>query len=495
MTEAATSQSEGKPPIRRIQIGINVVVQIILFAMIVAMCNYLAFRFYSRWDFSESAAFTLSEQTKRVIEQMRGEMDFILFFSAASPIYDDLERMLKEYQYYADGKISIEYVDPYRNFTRARELQSKYKFGANENVLIVDYDGRTKFLTELDMAAFDESAAMFGGEPTLQAFLGEQMLTSAMLELTQKEKGVLYYARGLGEPELGEESPISTLLQYIERQYIVVNPLDIASIDAVPADADTVLLAGARYDLSEREAGALADYWKRGGRLIVLLEPDAQTPRLQGFLENIGIQPRNDRILRTVDLQTVVGIVRDVSGKFQEGSPTTVGIMGVESVFLGGTQSLKRIPADEGMKVEIKPVLMASEGFWGETDYGRSEGEPVVFLPSEDHAPPLPFAMTAESGGVEDERVEDTSSRMLVVGNAGFIQNEALTQPNLDFLLNTLNWMVNRDKLIGIAPKSITRFNLNLPDSQMQRLTLLAMGALPGVVAAAGVMIWLKRRK
>ncbi len=47
------------------------------------------------------------------------------------------------------------------------------------------------------------------------------------------------------------------------------------------------------------------------------------------------------------------------------------------------------------------------------------------------------------------------SARMVVVSNATFIQDNALTQDQqaLDFISGSVNWLLSREQLIGIAPK------------------------------------------
>lgn len=495
-TPTPDGRTEGGAPrgIHRARIGFHVVMQIVLAAVILVAVNFLAFRHYKRWDFSMDARFTLAEQTKRVIEDIRGEVDLILFFSAASPVYDNLLELLKEYQYRGRGKVSLELVDPYRNLTRARELQARYKFGATENVLIVDYNGRSRFLTESDLAEYDEADILSGEPPVLRAFKGEEALTGALIGVSREERDKVYFADGLGGSLPGEDSPISLWQQYIERQFMSAERLDLGSVDEVPGDADALVLAGPRYDLSEREIEVVRKYWANAGRLIVLLDPDAVTTRLRHFLASLGVTPRDDRILRTVDMQTVVGILRDVTGRFVPGSPTTVGLHGVDSVFVGGTKSLETRKPLDGENIEITTVVESADGFWGETSYAFSQGEPILFEPNEDTPGPLTIAATVEQGGIDDARVRVNSARLLVVGNAAFATDDALTQQNLDFLLNAVNWMVDREELIGIAPKSVTSFQLSLSDDQLSQISLLTMGAIPGLVAVAGVLVWLRRR-
>ena len=55
--------------------------------------------------------------------------------------------------------------------------------------------------------------------------------------------------------------------------------------------------------------------------------------------------------------------------------------------------------------------------------------------------------------------------------------------------------MLNREELIGIAPKPEEQFTLNLTDEQMHRIELLVLVVMPAVVAMAGGVMWAQRRR
>ena len=86
------------------------------------------------------------------------------------------------------------------------------------------------------------------------------------------------------------------------------------------------------------------------------------------------------------------------------------------------------------------------------------------------------------------------SSRMIVVANSDFLNNDQLTQANADFAMSSLNWLLSRDELIGITPKLNQSFTLNLTDTQLSSLAWIVLGLIPGAIAAVGVAGWLKRR-
>jgi ABC-type uncharacterized transport system involved in gliding motility auxiliary subunit len=101
----------------------------------------------------------------------------------------------------------------------------------------------------------------------------------------------------------------------------------------------------------------------------------------------------------------------------------------------------------------------------------------------------------AERGGVADEKVDVGSARLVVVGNSEFVADGIVTEPNLDFGLNALNWMLDRGHLAGIAPKTVRAFSLNLTDLETGRIALYTLVLIPAVAALAGIVVWWRRRR
>lgn len=487
--------------IRRFQIGVNVLVQLAVVFALVVMVNYLSFQHFKRWDFSRDQKHLLSDQTKQVLLNLEKPVKAVIFFNPGVETTRDVMALLREYEYAAKGKLNTEVVDPYVNFSRARELQAQYKFGATENVLILDYGGRNKFVNAADMVEMDNSGAAFGQAPTVKAFKGEQAITSALLELTEDKQHKLYLLTGHGEPELtpepagrSEKESIKSLGTYIERQNIKAASLNLGETDKVPDDAGGILILGPKYDLSEREISILREYFDKKGRLLVTLDPARSTPRLATFLTANGIRPQDDRVLRTVAMGPVVGVLKEVAGVIKGGSPATKRLDGIGTQFLGQTQSLQVETPAIGTPVNAVPVIQAAEGFWGETDYGRGDDNPAYYFdPKKDHGPPVSVAIAAEKGAVSGVKVD--TARLIVVGNAEFLKDEALTESGLDFTLGVLNWLLNREELVAVAPKERKAFSLNLSEVQIANLSLIVMIVIPGFVALLGLAQWWDRRR
>ncbi|MEY2545763.1 MAG: gliding motility-associatede transport system auxiliary component, partial [Verrucomicrobiota bacterium] len=299
-TRSTSSSGTG---IRRLQIGANVVVQIVLLLIIAAFVNYLGLQHYRRWDFSREQKYTLSDKTKRFLHSVKGKIRITNFFPADTPISADVQNLVTEYQYAGKGKIDIENVDPQRNLSRAKEVFDKYKVVTDEPLLVIDYEGKNKTVKASEMAEIDRSGMQFGEGPRVAAFKGEEAVTSAMIDLVEGKKNVLGYITGHKEPSIAQApppnpfqqqqqaaSPISILKTFIENENIKFQELNLQSEPEVPPEVKTVMIAGPQYDLSDREMKLLRDFWNKQGRILLLVDPSAKTPKLTAFLNELGVK-------------------------------------------------------------------------------------------------------------------------------------------------------------------------------------------------------------
>src|SRR5438445_4716334 len=228
MTEVTTKPKR----IQRLQIGLNLVVQLILIFFLISAVNWIGFRHYKRWDVSRDQKYALSDKTKRFLSTIKGKMRITVFFSPNTPISGDVASLLTEYQYAAKGKIDVENIDPQRNLSRAKELFDKYKVVTDESLLVLDYEGRNKTVKASEMADIDQSGMAVGEGPRVTAFKGEQAITSAMIDLVEGKKKTIGYILGHKEPPLSEGSAISILKTFIENENIQFKELNLLDVDA-----------------------------------------------------------------------------------------------------------------------------------------------------------------------------------------------------------------------------------------------------------------------
>jgi len=483
--------------IGRFRIGLNVLAQILLILFLVAMVNSFAFKHYARWDFSRDQKYALSDKTKRFLDSLKGKMRVTVFFAPNTPITADVQNLLTEYQYAGKGKIDIEHIDPERNLSRAKELFDKYKVVTDESLLVLDYESSNKTVKASEMADIDQSGMAFGEGPRVAAFKGEQAITSAMMDLVEGKKKTLGYVTGHKEPPLSQNSPIIVLKTFIENENIKFQELNLLDLDAIPADVKAVMIIGPQYDLSDREMKLLRDFWDKQGRILLLLDPAAKTPKLRGFVDELGIKANDDRLM--VFLRTGIqelALTRDVQARFLGDSPITKRLADVRTLFLGGTSSLTLEPDRvRAANIRLEPLIQAEKGWFAEKDY-NTDDQVKLQADAKQSNVPLTIGATVEKGGSADQRVQVNSSRLVLVSNASFVQDNAITQDQqgLDFISGSVNWLLSREQLIGIAPKVPKPLTFSLNEEALRRLRWIVLVFIPLVPALIGTMVWWQRR-
>src|SRR5699024_9040550 len=92
---------------------------------------------------------------------------------------------------------------------------------------------------------------------------------------------------GHGEAELP-----STFADQIEKANIETNTLSLLTVDAIPEEADCILIYAPSSDISTEERDMLADYVSGGGKLLVMAGPveDGILENLYSLLSDYGVE-------------------------------------------------------------------------------------------------------------------------------------------------------------------------------------------------------------
>jgi gliding motility-associatede transport system auxiliary component len=513
--EIVTMDSDASAPVKprkihRIRIGLNVVVQIAILLMIAIMVNYLGFEHYRRWDLSRDQKYTLSDKTKRFLQSIPGKARITVFFGPTNPMAADVQGLLTEYQYAGKGKLDVENIDPERNFSRAKALFDKYKVVTGEDLLILDYDGRNKTVKASEMAEIDPGNPMFGDPPKVTAFKGEQALTGALMELVEGKKNTIGYVLGHKEPPIAEPppptarpveaptSPVRILKAFIEGENIKLQELNLFDVGAIPTELKTIIIVGPQYDFSDREMKLLHDFWEKQGRILLLLDPSAKTPKLNAFLNELGVKVNDDRLMAMVKTGIQeVALLRDVQAQFLGDSSITKRLAEARGIFPGGASSLT-LEAERvrGANIRLQPLVQAEKGYWAEADYNSDDQAKFQEDMGRNGDAIHTIAASIEKGGSADERVQANSSRLVLVSNAAFIQDSAIRQDQqaLDFISGAVNWLLSREQLIGIAPKVPQTLIFSLDEKALRNLRWLILLIMPLVPAVLGLVVWWQRR-
>ncbi len=498
-------------PLNRWGAGTLSVLQVLLLGITVIAVNYLAASHFKRFDLSREAAYTLSPATqhylrdKAVTERAR-PVKWIMAFRRSSPFYERARVLAEEYERLSNGKISLEIVDPLRSADRTQQVMATYGLPLTKDLIVIDArtddgpistedkDGNHILNSNVKVVVADD-LAVFGtadGQRKITGFQGEDVLTARFVEAIEGRARKMYFLSDKsGFDPMDESSPLKSLRDLLLFQNVELQGLTLSGLTEIPADAEALALLAPKYDLSPAELAVLDKYWNRQrAAMLVLLKPGDVPPKLRGFLRGYGVTPRRDRIVgRNAD-----GIDTTMRGTFAYNVDFIKDLAGQTAIFEGASSSLEvREGAEDLMNRQINPIglIQASEGFWGETKFG---GKDVAFDEKEDNKPPLYLAASVIRGAAGDDRFAAATSRMIVIANTDFLDPKRQHAENIDFLASSVNWLVDRQSLAGIGPRSLGTYKLPIFDAQVSFINRVNLFFLPGLLVIAGLFTWASRR-
>lgn len=488
--ESPAKVPKDNPMMDRVRIAGWVALQIVLVIIIFGQVNYLSCHRYQRWDLSQNRIFTLSDTSRNFLGKLDGDIRVVMAFLGSSDLFSDVKGLISEYERLGGGHITTEVLDLSRNRQRLAELRDQEGIQFTRDMLVIITRNRKKVVGAEELVTRDPRSGR------VTDFHGEQALTSALLEVTEKQQKTIYLITGKRRAEEAR-SIAEQLADLAATQNARVAPLSLEGLPAIPEDADALVLPGNSEDLSEREVALVETFWneKKGG-LLILLDPAADAKNLNTFLRRHGVRPEDDRILSVASIPGMAARrIYDVPVAFLPDSPVTQKMGGLTTQLTGSSQSLTVETDNDLLKAEnIHPqrLMAAARNFWGETEY---QSENITFNQQQDHAPPIFPAASVEKGAPSDPNLKIRSSRMVVVGNPDLISPSGNTaKANADFALAALNWSISREELIGISPRKPTAFTLSVAPGEFSLLQTLIIFVLPGVAMLLAGLVWYTRR-
>jgi ABC-type uncharacterized transport system involved in gliding motility auxiliary subunit len=478
---------------RKAVISLHTGAAVLLAAALLGMVNYLSARHYARRDLSRGQLYTLSDKTRSLLASLTNTVQVTTFLTRdGSDIYDDVDRLLREYEYASD-RVRVDRVNPHRDIARTKELAARY--GVDElNVVVFDYNGRTRFVRSSEIMDMEFSGRPGAGETSKSSFKGEQAFSGAIQSITQERKPVVYFLAGHGERDINDFDPyrgFSEVAKEMRRDHIDVQTLRLGDSRALPDPCDALIIAGPQKRFAQPELDLLTRYLQSDGRLLLLLDAATRTG-LEALLEEWGI--------RVVD-DVVIDLGRTLTG--QELLVTEYGPHAITrplrnyiSIFyLPRSVTPIESPdpaAGQADRPRVTVLASSTAAGWAES---QPEQSPLRFDPDSDRSGPIPVAVAVERGAGQAMDIQIRPVRMVVFGDSDFVSNASLAGGNLDFFLGALNWLLEREELMAIAPKPVEQVRLVMTDRQLALLFWIVVIGLPVGVAGIGLIVWVRRRK
>ncbi len=457
--------------------GGNAVLVIVVFIGILALLNFLSIRHSQRWDLTANRAFSLSEQTQKILDNLPAPVHVIAFMTPGDRNAENVQSLLRNYEVRSDGKLTWEVIDP---------------------------DADPAAFRQYNVRSYNTLLFLMGDKRQESTSLDESGITSSLIKLVAAAQPKVYFLVGHGEHSIDTATPesYSGMKQLLGNDNYQTETLNLLATGRVPDDAAVLVIGGPTNPLQQEEIDAINQYLDRAGHLYLLVDPQSAA-NVQPLVDRWGI--------------TFSGVVVD-SGSFlqigQRANPLVPVIQkygfhkvtsdliqnGEPSVFVEAAAINVPSPAPSG--VTITKLVESSDRSWtkpaGATNYEFTEGE--------DTRGPLTMAVAVEAdaanapapaGGDENApAAQRPKTRALIFGDSDFATNNfvRLGPGNRDFFLNAVNWLSGSEELAAIRPRPPEQRQLFLTSVQRNAIFFSSVIFLPLVLLVAGGLVWWGRR-
>ncbi len=464
---------------------------ILLALGILVAANYVLARQNKRWDLTAARQYSLSDQTRRVLESLDSPIRVLVFAREEEfPRYRD---RLGEYEY-TSTEVSVEYVDVDRNPVRARQYEVQ-----SYGTVVFEYQDR------IERVVSDS----------------EQELTNALIKAVEGEERSVYFVQGHGErdPTSDDRDGYGAVTEALRRDNLAVETIVLAQRGEVPADATVLVIAGPATDVLPTEADLVRGHLERGGKLLLMLDPpetaeDEDYPNLVALAAEWGMEVGADVVVDASGVGQLLGTDASVPVASSYPPHAITDRFNLLTAF-PLARSVRPIPGGVGGRI-AETFVETSPRSWAESDLSElATGQVELDEAAGDVAGPIPIASAVsvvidedESGAGDanptGEAANDTDAgdapaleaRFAIFGDSDFATNGAVgIQGNQDLALNAINWLAQQDNLIAIRPREPEDRRITLTADEVSRIQLLSLLMIPGLVFGLGVFTWWSRRK
>ncbi|HPG29432.1 MAG TPA: GldG family protein [bacterium] len=493
---------------------INFSITVLLTAAIIIMINYLAYRHYMRLDWTKTNIFSLSEYSEKILDKIQKRMSVSVFIPSNAELYENIQELLNSYANY-NKNIVIEYIDPIKNQLRSNELAKKYNL-TSPDLVIFEFDDQIKYVSYNNMADYEY---IYGKTPKISSFKGEEKFTSIILSLIEKEQKTIYFTEGHNERKLESSETYDGFEilknEILEKGNFKIKTLPTVATEKIPEDCSLLVILAPEFDFLNYEIKIIADYLKSGGKILICLEPSIgkkgnKLVLLTEFLNKNGIRFHNNLLIDPSNNYPLFGKGSIVAFEFGQSEITKFHYEKKIPVIFNLISSLEEVKTENGIKstvlIKSQDSVFAKENLEDlkNLNIDRSKypqkNYDIAILSESDNLESIEPDSSIPAGNRENTALSQSSKKrpfaLLAVGDADFLSNNLINNAgNSAFIINAVNYLVEKKDLISLPPKSPEKAQLTLASNDMFFIIFVSIFAMPALSVLTGILVWWRRKK
>ncbi|MBT6659008.1 MAG: GldG family protein [Verrucomicrobia bacterium] len=465
--------------------------RVILAAVVATVCvvlaNLLALQNPARIVLSQSADHSLSPLTKNVLGALTNDVRAVVLFDRQADLFEPVKNLLTEYER-KSPRLKLELIDLAREPARAEEVQQQLQMPLNspENRVIFAANNSAKAISESELSILDFSEFIDTREARRTHFAGEKLFTSAIVAVTEGRHTKVGFVTGHGEhkaSDTGGQWGYSKFFNILQQKGLLLQEIPLAGTNSIPADCRLLIIAGPRTPYNRDELAKLREFVGTGGSLFTLFNfYSLQRPTgLEKFLADYDFEIGFNQVSDSKNEQSGQGgllLVDDLGSH-----PITKPILN-SRLHLLLPRSVDILEAEND---ESPPGSILAHSSDAGQAVGQIQGNKGS-VEREGKIPLIAAKLHANDG--------QPPARLVVAGDSLFLGNSAIEAgANRDFASLAVNWLLEREHLLAIAPRTVTEYRIVLSHAEMTSVTWLLLLVLPGGTLGLGLLWWRRQMK
>jgi gliding-associated putative ABC transporter substrate-binding component GldG len=438
---------------------------------IVLIVNLISQDFFLRLDFTQGKQYTMSKATKEILRNLEQPVTVKAYYSENLPPdvakgKKEMKELLIEYSNISKGNLVYEFLDPNSDEKIERNAQQEGIQPVMINLREKDQVKQQKAYLGVVVSMGDKKETIPFIEPGGAL---EYTLSTAIKKVSITSKPTIGLLQGHGEPGVGEIPQVYHELSVMYR----VEPLSLTDTTTIPERIETLIILNPQDSIPTNHIAQLDEFLGRGGKMMIALnrlEADLQ----RGFAssKNTGLETwLKGKGLIINDNAVVDARCASVQVQQQHGSIRMMSSM--QFPYFPIISNFASHPASEGLtgvvmqfpsQVEFKgdsSVIFTPLAFTSEKS-GTARSPIYIDIQRKWTNADFPKQNLAIAAAVEGPIGGNVSSKMVIIGNGDFVINgsddrgQQLQPDNVNFFVNSIDWLSDDTGLIALRTKGIT---------------------------------------
>ena len=469
---------------RSVRYGSNSVILIAVVLAIAVLVNVLVSMSSLKLDLTVNKLYTIGDTTKEILTKLNKDVTVYGLIDegkiGSSPDMKEVTELLSQYTKYAHIKLS--YVDPDKNPGIIKQLDPQGIKGIQSSDFVFKSGNNVKRVSYNDLFDVQQNQ---DGSSYKNASKAEQSFTGAIKYVTADVTPTVYFTTGHQEKTV--DNDYKNVQSFLSQNAFDVKTINLTTEAKVPDDAQILMVASPKTDLSTAEEQKIKDYLKNGGKAVFLfdsLDTDPSFPQFEDILKDYNISLNYDRVKENDNNKHPPNNPYDIIPELQQNDINTNLQPNNFVMIMPKSRSLNVIK-DQKQFLTVTSLLKTSASAVGE-QISASRGKEIPG--------PLDLAIAAEYTGTEK------ASKVLVIGNGSFIDDTGIQKYNqysvqgMYFFLNSVMWMQDKKDDNIVAPKTYDAQQLNINATQANIVSASVVVVLPLLILGFGIFVWMRRR-